>query len=178
MITAEQLKTIARFASLTTVNKYLQQLNDTMAKYEINTPLRQCHFIAQIIHESGAFRYTEEIASGSAYEGRHDLGNTHEGDGVKFKGRGFMQLTGRANYAAYGKFLGLDLEAHPELVGTDFPADVAGWFWAKKNLNALADADDVTAITKKINGGLNGFAARKEILERAKHELIHQNLIS
>lgn len=179
MITAEQLKTIARYASLATVNKYLQALNDTMAKYEINTPLRMAHFLAQILHESGSLRYHEEIASGSAYEGRTDLGNFQEGDGIKFKGRGLIQLTGRANYKSYGDYVGEDLEAHPELVATPkYAADAAGWFWSIKHLNTYADQDDVIAITKKVNGGLNGFADRKEILGRAKKELLNQNSIT
>lgn len=167
MLTPSQLKQIAPFVSNARIDKYLNALNMAMDKYEINTPLRQAHFLAQILHESGSLRYNEELASGSAYEGRKNLGNTQPGDGIKFKGRGLMQLTGRANYKAYGQFIGVDLEAHPELVATTYAVDVAGWFWAIKHLNELADANDITAITKRINGGLNGFADRKQFFERA-----------
>jgi putative chitinase len=170
MVTPAQLKKIAPLVSNSRIAKYLGALNITMDKYEINTPLRQAHFLAQILHESGSLLYSEEIASGSAYEGRKNLGNTQPGDGIKFKGRGLMQLTGRANYAVYGKYIGVDLEAHPELVATTYAVDVAGWFFATKNLNELADKDDVATITKRINGGLNGFAERKQYLDRAKKE--------
>lgn len=171
MLTAIQLKSIAPFVTPARISKYLNALNMTMDKYEINTPLRKAHFLAQILHESGSLRYAEEIASGSAYEGRKDLGNTQPGDGIKFKGRGLMQLTGRANYSTYGKYIGVNLELYPELVATDYAVDVAGWFFSIKQLNALADKDDVTTITKRINGGLNGFADRKQFLERAKVQL-------
>lgn len=147
-----------------------------MEKYEINTPLRQAHFIAQILHESGSFRYREEIASGAAYEGRKDLGNTKKGDGKRFKGRGLIQLTGRANYEAYGKSLGRESEilSNPKLVAEEdeLNVDVAGWFWDRAKLNALADKDDLKAITRRINGGYTGLADRKAFLERAKKELL------
>jgi predicted chitinase len=138
-------------------------LNDVLYKYGIGTPLRVSHFIAQIAHESGGFRYREEIASGSAYEGRLDLGNTEPGDGVRFKGRGFIQLTGRANYRAYG------MEDTPEKVSQDpYAVDVAGWYWKKRGLNAVADEDSLVAVTKLVNGGVNGIKDRKELLNRAK----------
>lgn len=168
LLNPAQLKQIAPLVSNARISKYLNALNVTMQKYEINTPLRMAHFLAQILHESGSLRYNEEIASGSAYEGRKDLGNTQPGDGIKFKGRGLMQLTGRANYKTYGQFIGVNLESNPEVVATTYAVDVAGWFFATKNLNALADKDDVVTITKRINGGLNGFADRKQYLERAK----------
>ena len=138
----------------------------------IDTPLRCMHFLAQIGHESAGFRYTEEIASGEAYEGRADLGNTQPGDGVRFKGRGLIQLTGRANYAAYGKAIGVDLvdtDAY-ETLATDpeRAVDVACWFWSTHGLNALADADDIEAVTRRINGGLNGLDDRKAYLHRAR----------
>lgn len=171
MVTEEQLKKISPFSSQNRINQYLKPLNDAMQKYEINTSLRIAHFLAQILHESGSLRYNEELASGSQYEGRKDLGNDQPGDGIKFKGRGLMQLTGRVNYSAYGKYIRVDLELQPELVATKYAVDVAGWFWSVKRLNALADLDDVTAITKRVNGGLNGFAERKEFLARAKREL-------
>jgi putative chitinase len=135
--------------------------------------LRLAHFLAQLIHESGSFRYMEELASGNAYEGRKDLGNISHGDGPRFKGRGPLQLTGRANYKAYGRKLGIDLERHPELVA--YPSiglRIACEFWTSKGLNELADKDDVLAITKRINGGVNGLAERKVALVKMKAAIL------
>ncbi|MGB0955051.1 MAG: glycoside hydrolase family 19 protein [Panacagrimonas sp.] len=143
-----------------------------MANRKIDSPLRQAHFLAQIGHESGELRFRAEIASGEAYEGRADLGNTQNGDGKRFKGRGLIQLTGRANYAEYGKALGREAELlkEPELVETDIHlcSDVAGWFWGKRGLNAMADDDDLTAVTRRINGGVNGLEDRRRLLSRTK----------
>lgn len=111
----------------------------------------------------------EEIASGQAYEGRADLGNTQAGDGKRYKGRGPIQLTGRANYRTYGRALGFDFEQRPEMVS--YPSVgllVACKFWEQNKLNHLADADDVTAITRRINGGQNGLADRKAYLQKIK----------
>jgi putative chitinase len=135
----------------------------------LDDPLRLAHFLAQIGHESGGFRWMEEIASGEAYEGRADLGNTHLGDGKRYKGRGPLQNTGRANYRELGRKIGIDLESHPEIVA--FPS-VGIWtaclFWTSRGLNALADQDDILGITKKVNGGTNGLADRKVWLTRTK----------
>lgn len=148
------------------------QIQQVMANRAIDTPLRQAHFLAQIGHESGELRFRQEIASGEAYEGRRDLGNSQPGDGPRFKGRGLIQLTGRANYSAYGKAIGREAEllANPALVASDpeLCVDVAGWFWAKRELNGLADLDDLTSITRRINGGLNGLDDRRRLLQRAK----------
>lgn len=144
-------------------------LLDGMKKYAINTPLRQNHFIAQLAHESGEFRYMEELASGAVYEGRKDLGNTEPGDGVKFKGRGLVQITGRANYALLKRTFGIDFIENPELLETpQYAALSACWFWNSRNLNVLADADDFLAITKKINGGVTGLKDRQMYLDRAE----------
>jgi putative chitinase len=135
----------------------------------LDTPLRLAHFMAQLIHESGSFRYMEEIASGSAYEGRADLGNIVNGDGKRYKGRGPIQLTGRANYKTYGRLAGVDFERHPELVATpSIGLLVACMFWDREKLNALADQDDIRNITRRINGGLNGFEDRQANLRRVK----------
>ena len=110
------------------------------------------------------------MASGEAYEGK--LGNNQPGDGPRFKGRGLIQLTGRDNYNAYGKAKGIDYttQAAAKLLATNpvVAVDVACWFWTLLSLNALADKDDVTEITKKINGGFNGLEKRKAFLARAK----------
>lgn len=133
------------------------------------TPQRLAYFIAQVAHESGGFKYMEEIASGAAYEGRADLGNTQKGDGVMYKGRGVIQLTGRANYRAYGQALGIDLERHPLLASTpSIGLLISCKYWADKDLNTLADADDIKTITRKINGGLNGFDDRCKRLAAIK----------
>lgn len=148
------------------------RLKKIMANRHIDTPLRQAHFLAQVGHESGEFRFRAEIANGEAYQGRVDLGNLQPGDGRKFKGRGLIQLTGRANYGDYGRAIGREAEMleTPELVETDpeLCVDVAGWFWAKKNLNTFADADDLTTLTRRVNGGLNGIDDRRRLLLRAK----------
>ena len=171
MITREQLQRIAPLAKDFRITTCLPLLNAAMEKYEINTPLRVAHFLAQVLHESGSLRYTTELASGEANEGRTDLGNVYIGDGPRFKGRGLIQLTGRANYEAYGQYLGVRVVDTPELVSTQYMADAAGWFWMRKNLNPLADSDDIKAITKKVNGGYNGLADRELFLIRAKQNL-------
>lgn len=131
--------------------------------------LRLSHFMAQLVHESGSFRYMEEIASGQAYEGRADLGNVVAGDGVRFKGRGPIQITGRANYRTFGRAIGIDIENHPEIAAVpSIGLHLALEYWKSRNLNALADADDVVAITRKINGGTNGLDDRKAHLARIR----------
>lgn len=152
--------------------KYLDGLNAAIIRYDLSTPLRLAHFLAQVGHESGSLHYHEEIASGEKYEMRLSLGNTEKGDGVKFKGRGLIQITGRANYKAYGDSVGIDFIANPSLLGqTPHAVDSAGWFWNLKKLNALADKDDLLHITKRINGGTNGIADRKARLANAKKVL-------
>ena len=166
------LQGIMTAASPRDVATYWAPLEQTMRRYGIDTALRRSHFLAQVGHESGALRYEEELASGEAYERRADLGNTEPGDGPRFKGRGLIQLTGRANYAAYGAARGIDLTTGdaPRRIATDpeLAADVAGWFWQSRKLNARADADDIRAVTRRINGGYNGLADRIEYLRRAK----------
>lgn len=135
----------------------------------MDSALRLSHFMAQLVHESGSFLYMAEIASGAAYEGRKDLGNTQVGDGVRYKGRGPIQITGRANYRRYGRAIGIDIERHPELAA--FPSiglHLALEYWKATGLNVLADADDVVGVTKRINGGTNGLADRKAHLAKIK----------
>lgn len=170
MISADGLKKVFIHAKSAMIAEFIDEINATQEKYEINTPLRQAHFLAQVGHESGELRYREEIASGAAYEGRKDLGNTRPGDGRRFKGRGLIQLTGHDNYVLYGRHVGIDLLANPELVAirTDLCVDVAGWFWHTHNLNGLADQDGIKRITRRINGGFNGLEDRMRILLLAK----------
>lgn len=167
-ITAEQIKKIMPTAGAR-AQKYVTVINKWSSHFEINTPLRMAHWLAQVAHESGELLFTKELASGKAYEGRKDLGNTQKGDGVRFKGRGLIQITGRANYEAYAKYCGYDVVAKPELLEQPVGAvKSAMWYWQTRGLNALADKDDVLTITKRINGGTNGLASRKAYLARAK----------
>jgi putative chitinase len=163
-------------ASDQNIASFFPSLASVFLTYEINTRLRQAHFLAQVGHESGALRYTEELASGDAYEGRVDLGNTQPGDGPKFKGRGLIQLTGRTNYEKYGQAKGQNFTDgdNPKLLATDplLAVDVAGWFWKIHGLNELADQDDVRAVTHRINGGENGLPDRQDYLLRSKFFLL------
>ena len=149
-------------------------LTAAMQQYEINTPARQAAFLAQIAHESGRFRYVREIwgptDAQKRYEGRTDLGNTSAGDGFKYRGRGLVQVTGKDNYRSVGAALGLpDILARPELLEQpQHAANSAGWFWKTHGLNELADEGDFIRITRRINGGLNGYAERLALYEIAQ----------
>lgn len=153
------------------IERYALPLLDTMKRYDISTSLRQKHFLAQIGHESGELYYVEEIASGAAYEGRRDLGNTQKGDGRKFKGMGLIQITGRHNVTQYDEYRNMNgaLIKTPRLIAQDpfLSADVAGWFWHTRSINVLADRNDIIAITRRINGGTNGLAHRRMLFNRA-----------
>lgn len=132
-----------------------------MVEQSITTQARARDFLAQVLHESGGLRFFEEIASGAAYEGRADLGNTHPGDGRRYKGRGPIQLTGRANYRWAGKLLHLPLEARPELAAQHAIGwRIAALYWKSHGLNQLADQGQFVTITRRINGGTNGLADR------------------
>ena len=182
-MTLGQIKETA-CSSTTNAAKFMDAINATCDKFQINTPIRQLCFLAQVGHESGSLFFTEELASGAAYEGRKNLGNTQPGDGIRFKGRGLIQITGRANYKAVGDALGIDLIKNPTLLGgknvnkcspdqLKNAAMSAGWFWNSRKLNDLADKiniskpvdtganlDNFVLITKKINGGTNGLHDR------------------
>jgi putative chitinase len=172
-------------------HKWLAPLEETFAKYDISTPVRQACFMGQCAHESGNFKTlqenlnysaeglmktwpsrfpTKEIAdqyarqpakiAGKVYNGR--LGNTSEEEAAKFLGRGLIQLTGKENYVNCGTALGVDFVNEPTLLAEpNYAALSAGWFWNKKGLNALADANDYETMTKRINGGLIGLDDRK-----------------
>lgn len=169
MITKQQLKQIAPSGKDEILDPLVVNLNKYLAKYEVNNYLRICHFLAQAAHESAGFRTLEEYADGSAYEGRKDLGNVNKGDGKRYKGRGIFQLTGRSNYAAMSKTLGKDLENNPSWAALpEISVLTALEYWKSRGLSAFADKDDVTTITKRINGGLNGFAERQAYLAKAK----------
>jgi putative chitinase len=167
------LHAMAPHARPSILDGFAQSLPRVCAEYDISTPLRQAHFLAQCCHESAGFATTEEYASGRAYEGRRDLGNVKAGDGPLFKGRGLIQLTGRANYQAEGDKLGVEFIKDPELAG-EFPwaALTAGLYWQKRGINRFADADDIARVTRAVNGGYNGLDSRKAYLAKAKRILI------
>ncbi len=172
LITQEQLSAIAPYSQRDRLEKLLPHLNTTMQRYAITTPLRKAHFLAQVGHESDGFNTNEEYASGADYEERQDLGNIQSGDGVRFKGRGLIQVTGRTNYADCGRALGVDLINSPQRLGDfDLACLSAGWYWDTRELNNQADRDDILTITKIINGGTNGLADRQSYLARAKRVL-------
>lgn len=168
MIAEQQLREMFPNAGAR-LTPHLPYIPDALEFGEINTPMRQAAFLAQLAHESACFLYMEELASGEAYEGRADLGNTEPGDGVRFKGRGPIQITGRANYQACGAFLGLPLLAEPELLTRpEYGTMSAAWFWkeAKPWLNRCADRGWFKVTTRLINGGLNGWDARQQYYQR------------
>jgi len=169
-ITPEVLRKIAGAStSQKVVEGIVKYLPEIFERYEINTPLRVAHFLAQAAWESDHFRTLTEYASGREYEGRRDLGNRHRGDGVRYKGRGAFQLTGKANYTEYGHALSLDLVNNPEWAATPHVSMlVAGEYWKRKNLNHWADQDNGRQITRIINGGYNGLEGRLAMVERAK----------
>ena len=152
------------------LDEFVASFNMFHAYFGVNTRDRIIHYLAQVFHESGSLRYVEELASGAQYEGRKDLGNTQKGDGKRFKGRGFIQLTGRKNYQDFYNdgWCSDNIIAYPALV-SNFPLNqmVSLWFWDRNNLNDLADLDNgangeeiVKRITKKVNGGFNGLEDR------------------
>ncbi|PTM40839.1 glycoside hydrolase family 19 protein [Bosea sp. 124] len=138
----------------------------------ITTHLRLCHLLAQAAHETDGFRTLEEYGGGAyfaRYEGRRDLGNTLAGDGARFHGRGIFQLTGRFNYRRYGALVGIDLEADPERAKEPAVSLATAFaYWRDRDCNEAADADDIIAVTKRINGGRNGLAQRTRLLALAK----------
>lgn len=172
MITFEQLRTVMPFAAVERVALFAKPISDACDEFGISTPLRRSVFLAQVAVESGSLHYVREIASGDAYEGRKDLGNTEPGDGRRFAGRGLGQITGRSNYAACGVVLGLDLLAHPEQLEQPNPAArSAGWFWETRGLSAIADAKKFGTACRAWNGGYNGLDERIESYIRARAAL-------
>ena len=146
-------------------------MNEFFPLYAINTEKRQEHFLCQALHEADGFRTLQEYATGDAYDTRTDLGNTakKDGDGRRYKGHGIFQTTGRTNHKAAGEAMGIDAIAHPELLATPrYAVWSACIYWKSRKLNELADADNIRAITKKINGGYNGLADRQRYLDKVR----------
>lgn len=166
-------------ARIDRATEWLPHIAAAMLEFDISTPARQAAFLAQIGHESGGLHWVVELwgptPAQARYEGRKDLGNTERGDGFKFRGRGLIQTTGRANYAATGAALGIDLLSDPTLLALpENAARSAGWYWQNRGLNALADVGDFRRITLRINGGLNGQTERVALHEAAKLALSGQ----
>jgi putative chitinase len=154
MITLEQLLDIAKPVNKANAVKFLGPINDAMKEFGIDTAMRQAAFLAQLLHESGRLVYVQEIASGKAYEGRESLGNTVAGYGVKYKGRGLIQITGFSNYKALMMALDINCVEHPEVVEEPVnAARSAGWFWKTNNLNKWADIGDLDGVSDVINRG-------------------------
>lgn len=177
LIKIEQLNQLMPVAPSATLTASITPLNNACIEFQINTPQRITAFLAQLAHESGELRWMNEIWGPTEAQHRYEppsklaarLGNTQPGDGKRYRGRGPIQLTGRANYKIAGAALALPLEDNPDLVAT--PAvgiRVAGWFWHSKDLNTLADQNNYLGITRRINGGTNGLADRVKYWERAK----------
>ena len=159
---------------------FFEPLRKAMAEFGIDTPLRQAHFLGQLSFESGDLRYLQERWGPTPAQQRYEppsslassLGNTEPGDGQKYLGRGIFQIVGRGNYQRYGDWLGLDLVNNPALAARpDVAARLAAVFWSRNNLNTLADADDITGITRRISGGANGLETRTRAVARAKAAL-------
>lgn len=151
-----------------------------MTAREIDTPVRMAAFLAQTGHETMGFTYTKEIwgptPAQQGYEPPShkaaELGNTVAGDGFRYRGRGLIQITGRTNYKACGDALGIDLVANPDLLASDeWAARSAAWWWQHHGCNALADGGDFTALTRRINGGVNGLDDRTRRWEVAKQHI-------
>ncbi|MTI31077.1 glycoside hydrolase family 19 protein [Xanthovirga aplysinae] len=204
-ITTLQLQQIMPNAFTIDIQKYEQPLNELMPQYEINSPLRVAHFIAQLAHESGNFKFTSENLNYSAtalykvfrkyfptketaeryarkpelianlvYANRLGNGDEKSGEGWKYRGRGLIQITGKANYRDCGKGLELDLLNKPEILAETPQTAISSacWFWKTRNINKYADKDDLKKVTRTINGGYHGLKEREEFLQRAKDVMV------
>ncbi|MFC5508925.1 MULTISPECIES: glycoside hydrolase family 19 protein [Hyphomicrobiales] len=171
-VTRERLLRLAPQGRAAIVAGLAASFDRSAAAAGITTRLRLCHVLAQAAHESDGFRTLEEYggpAYFARYDGRRDLGNTQAGDGARYHGRGLFQLTGRANYRRYGSLIGIDLEGSPERAKEPAVSlAIAFAYWRDRGCNAAADADDVVAVTKLVNGGRNGLAQRRQLLALAK----------
>lgn len=151
-------------------DRELQDLNACLARYQINTIASMRHFLSQIAHESGGLRWLKELADGTAYESRKDLGNVNPGDGPKYKGAGAIQLTGRANYAAFAQEIGdPKVMEGCEYVAKTYPFSSAGFWWHNNEMNVLCDRGaTIEEVTFRVNGGYNGLDDRKQYYEKAR----------
>ena len=183
MLTPDQLHAIMPRLAPDRGTAFFPFLTAAMSEFAIDQPARMAAFLAQLAHESGQLRFMEEIWGPTAAQGRYEpvstlatnLGNTQPGDGKRFKGRGPIQLTGRANYKRFGDLLGVDLVNTPERAANpDVAFRIAGLFWSKRGLNELADQTTPEAfrqITRRINGGFNGLTDRQRFYDTASQVL-------
>lgn len=171
-VTTERLLRLAPVGKRAIIDGIAASFDALAVPAGITTRLRLCHFLAQAAHETDRFRTLEEYggpAYFARYDGRRDLGNTQAGDGARYHGRGIFQLTGRFNYRRYGTLIGIDLEAAPERAKEPAVSlSIAFTYWRDRGIDAAADADDVAAVTKLINGGRNGLSQRTQLLAVAK----------
>lgn len=178
-ITEEQVRKIMPKAPQKRLSEFVESFNKWCDIFNINTKLRAAHYIAQVAHETMELKYLEEIASGAAYDTGPKavaLGNTPEkdGDGQRYKGRGYLQTTGRRNYKRYAdsEYCNGDLMSHPEWLAQQPGCQKASmFFWMSNGLNRWADADDVRTVSKRINGGYNGLDKRIKYWMKAKSAL-------
>lgn len=171
-ITSEQLRKIYCYTPSSKITKFINPINQCCQKFNITNKPRITAFLAQLGHESGGLKWMEELATGRAYEYRKDLGNIYRGDGMKFKGRGAIQITGRYNYTQVSQYLNTNFLSNPQLLSTlPYAILSAGWYWHSRGLNTIADKNNINSfrlITKKINGGYNGLQDRLNYWSRAK----------
>ena len=177
-ITRAQLINVVGYADK--VDSLLHYINLYLDTFHINTPQRVAHFMAQCCHETGGLKFLKECGN-SVYFKKYDkgklakmLGNTKPGDGERYKGRGLIHITGRANYQAYqdSGYCKGDIMSSPWLLEQPIGAAKSGmWWWMKHGLNELADKGDLVAVTKKVNGGTNGLEDRKRWFEKWKKAL-------
>ena len=179
-------------------DRYLRDLNTLLPRYNIDTPLRVAHFMAQVLHESGMMRHTKENMNYSAsalrrvfrkyfssdrakryarqpskignrvYANRMGNGDEASGEGYRYRGRGLIQLTGKSNYQKFASWIGEDVVSFPETVADRHAVASAVFYWTTNNLNKYADRDNVKKVTKRINGGYNGLDDRRNLLRKAK----------
>lgn len=203
MISEGEFKAVIPDVNWTYAQNYIGLLVTVLPKYGIDTPLRQAHFLAQVAHESGGFKFVEENLNYSAkalygvfrkyfpnleaaegyarqkqkiankvYANRLGNGSEASGDGWKYRGRGLIQLTGKANYQSFSNSAGIDAVANPEQVATpEYAMASACWYWQSRKINQYADADDLYMVTKRVNGGTNGIESRQHYLDEFKRLL-------
>lgn len=153
LIEPSELRLVVRRCPEAKLFEYSMALSRAFDEAEATSVTRASAMLAQLAHETDDFRALEEYASGEAYEGRMVLGNTQQGDGRRFKGRGFIQLTGRANYTSFGAELGVDLVEHPQLAAEPVTAArIAAAYWRRHSLNMFVDGLDFRSVTRAING--------------------------
>ncbi|WP_068162009.1 glycoside hydrolase family 19 protein [Rhodococcus phenolicus] len=172
-VTPDELRRIVPGIQPEKIDQYIAPLNDAMTHGGIDTPVRQAAFIAQLAVESDSFRTFEEYASGRAYEGRADLGNTQPGDGVRYKGRGAIQITGRHNYEKLSQETGVDFVGNPELLAAPENAfSAAAWYWTSRNLNQVAETTGIVRVSELVNGGHNALTRRIDDFQRGLDVLL------